>query len=265
MPRDGRSDNEVAKAVGQFLLAEFGRQDGFLTNVRRAPEQQQKNWQAEDAVPRGIDREVVTGIHSTHVGGDDDAEHILMAAARTALADGWGGSMIATDVSDILFGEPKPLRSRVNLGVLKADEVNIIVHGHEPTLSDVLVAAAPDPELLAEARAKGAKGINLAGICCTANEILMRHGIPVAGNFLQQELADPDRGGRRDAGGHPVRLSGRDRVAEVLPHEGDLDQRQGQVSQHASPGVPRVARDGNRQGDRAHRHRELSPIAIRPR
>ena len=97
--------------------------------------------------------------------------------------------MIATDVSDVLFGEPQPLKSRVNLGVLKADEVNIIVHGHEPTLSDVIVAAARDPELLAEAKTKGAKGINLAGICCTANEILMRHGVPIAGNFLQQELA----------------------------------------------------------------------------
>jgi anaerobic carbon-monoxide dehydrogenase catalytic subunit len=189
IPREGRTNQEIAKSLGQFLLAEFGRQEGFLANVHRAPEQQQKNWQTEGAVPRGIDREVVTGIHATHVGADNDAEHILMAAARTSLADGWGGSMIATDVSDILFGEPLPLRSRANLGVLKTDQVNIIVHGHEPTLSDVLVAAASDPELLALARANGAKGINLAGICCTANEILMRHGIPVAGNFLQQELA----------------------------------------------------------------------------
>jgi carbon-monoxide dehydrogenase catalytic subunit len=170
-------------------LAEFGKQEGVLANVHRAPDQQRDNWAAEDAVPRGVDREVVTGLHATNMGGDNDAEHLLMAAVRVALADGWGGSMIATDVSDVLFGEPQPLRSRVNLGVLKADEVNILVHGHEPTLSDVIVAATSDPELLAEARAKGAKGINLAGICCTANEILMRHGIPIAGNFLQQELA----------------------------------------------------------------------------
>ena len=187
--QEGRSDNEVAKAVGQFLSAEFGRQDGVLANTRRAPEQQQKNWRTEGTTPRGIDREVVTGIHATNMGADNDAEHLLLAAARTALADGWGGSMIATDVSDVLFGAPQPLRSRANLGVLKADQVNIIVHGHEPTLSDVLVAAASDPALVAEARARGAKGINLAGICCTANEILMRHGVPIAGNFLQQELA----------------------------------------------------------------------------
>jgi len=187
--RDGRSDQQLAKELAHFLLAEFGRQEGNLANVQRAPEQQQKNWAAGGARPRGVDREIVTGMHMTHIGVDNDPEHLILASVRASLADGWGGSMIATDVSDVLFGEPHPLRSRVNLGVLKADEVNILVHGHEPTLSDVMVAAAQDPELLAEAAAKGAKGINLAGICCTANEILMRHGIPIAGNFLQQELA----------------------------------------------------------------------------
>ena len=187
--RDGRPDGEIAKELGELLLSEFGKQKGELLNVQRAPEEQRKNWATTGATPRGIDREVVTGLHTTNIGVDNDAEHIILSAARTALADGYGGSMIGTDISDVLFGEPNPLRSRVNLGVLKEDKVNILVHGHEPTLSDVLVAATRDPELLAEAEAKGAKGINVAGICCTANEVLMRHGVPVAGNFLQQELA----------------------------------------------------------------------------
>jgi carbon-monoxide dehydrogenase catalytic subunit len=179
----------VAKDLAAFYSNEFGKQDGALAYFARAPEQQRKNWEAAGAVTRGIDREVVTSMHMTNVGVDSEAEHIIMACVRTSLADGWGGAMIATDVSDILFGEPKPVQAAVNLGVIKEDEVNVIVHGHEPVLSDVIVAAARDPELIKEAEAAGAKGINLAGICCTANEILMRHGIPVAGNYLHQELA----------------------------------------------------------------------------
>jgi carbon-monoxide dehydrogenase catalytic subunit len=108
---------------------------------------------------------------------------------RASLSDGWGGSLIATEVSDILFGSPWPIRFGTNLGVLDAKKVNIIVHGHEPTLSDIIVAVSQEEELLKMAEEKGAAGINLAGMCCTANEILMRHGVPVAGNFLQQELA----------------------------------------------------------------------------
>ncbi len=189
LPLDGRSDSDVAAELAQLYLAEFGKQDGTLLNLSRAPEAQRNYWRAAGVTPRSVDREIVTGVHMTTMGVDNDPEHLLLAAARVALADGWGGSMIATDLSDVLFGEPEPLRSAANLGVLKEDHVNILVHGHEPTLSDVIAAVSRDPDIVAEANAAGAKGVNLAGICCTANEILMRHGIPIAGNFLQQELA----------------------------------------------------------------------------
>ena len=157
--------------------------------ISRAPAKRQKLWKERGVIPRGVDREVVEALHRTHIGDDQDAEHILQCAIRTALADGWGGSMIATDISDILFGTPAPLLGQANLGVLKNDMVNVVVHGHEPTLSEMIVAASQDPEIIAYAKAAGAKGVNLSGICCTANEILMRQGIPAAGNFLHQELA----------------------------------------------------------------------------
>ena len=185
----GRSNEEIALDIAEKALEDFGRQRGQVNYVSRATPKRQKLWQDLGITPRAIDREIVEIMHRTHMGVDQDAENILKQCLRAALGDGWGGSMLATDISDILFGTPSPLQSQVNLGVLKDDEVNIIVHGHEPTLSEMIVAASTDPELLDYARSKGAKGINLAGICCTANEVLMRHGIPPAGNFLSQELA----------------------------------------------------------------------------
>ena len=96
--------------------------------------------------------------------------------------------MIATELQDVIFGTPKPLFSEANMGVLDPEKVNIIIHGHEPLLSEMIIAAALDPDMIDLARNEGAKGINLAGICCTANEALMRQGVPIAGNFLSQEL-----------------------------------------------------------------------------
>ena len=186
---EGRTVDEIALDVAQEALDNFGRQTGSLTYLSRATRKRQQLWKDLRLAPRGIDREVVEVMHRTHMGVDQDAENILDQAMRASLSDGWGGSMLGTDLSDILFGTPTPLQSQVNLGVLKDDQVNIIVHGHEPTLSEMIVAATSDPELLKYAASKGAKGINLAGICCTANEVLMRHGIPPAGNFLSQELA----------------------------------------------------------------------------
>ncbi len=187
---ENRKDNEIALELGERALKEFGKQDEEpLTFSRRAPKKQQEIWKNLKIYPRGIDREVVETLSRTHEGMDQDYKNLIQSTMRVALADGWGGSMIATELSDILFGSPQPIRAKANLGVLKEDEVNIIIHGHEPTLSDVIVTASQTKELIELAKQKGAKGITVAGICCTANEILVRRGIPVAGNFLQQELA----------------------------------------------------------------------------
>lgn len=189
IPVDGRPPEEIANDLADLYLAQFGQQRGIVAPIIRAPEKRKKIWEEQKVIPRGIDREVVEALHRTHIGDDQDPEHILQHAIRTALADGWGGSMIATDVADILFGTPAPVLGQANLGVLRADMVNVVVHGHEPTLSEMIVAASQTPDIIAYAKEAGAEGINLAGICCTANEILMRQGVPAAGNFLQQELA----------------------------------------------------------------------------
>jgi carbon-monoxide dehydrogenase catalytic subunit len=189
VPTDKRKIEDVAKDVALKAIAQFGQQRGELVYIPHAPKRRQEAWRKYGVTPRGIDREVVDVLHRTHMGDDQDAEHILKGAIRCALSDGWGGSMLATDLSDVLFGTPSPRVGQVNLGVLKDDEVNIVLHGHEPTLSEMIVAAASEPELIAYAQSKGAKGINLAGICCTSNEILLRQGVPSAGNFLHQELA----------------------------------------------------------------------------
>ena len=189
IPTGNRTKEEIAKDVANKAIAQFGQQNGELIHIKTAPKKRQELWRKYGVVPRGIDREVVDVLHRTHMGDDQHPEHILRGAIRCALSDGWGGSMIATDLSDILFGTPKPRVGQVNLGVLKDDEVNIVLHGHEPTLSEMIVAAASEPELIEYAKSKGAKGINLAGICCTSNEILLRQGVPSAGNFLHQELA----------------------------------------------------------------------------
>ena len=186
---EGKTNNEVAIEVAQAALENFGRQEGEISFLSLAPPERQNLWKDLNVVPRGVDREIVEMMHRTHMGVDQDYRNIMMQGTRTALADGWGGSMIATELQDILFGTPSPVRGQVNLGVLSETDVNIIIHGHEPVLSEMLVLASKDKELLELARSKGATGINLSGICCTANEILLRHGLPVAGNILQQELA----------------------------------------------------------------------------
>lgn len=184
-----RPVEEIALDVGEKCLALFGQQDGEVDFALRAPEKRIELWRKLGVVPRGIDREIVEVMHRTHIGVDQQMENIMLQGDRCAIGDGWGGSMIATELQDILFKTPEAIKSKINLGVLEEDQVNLIVHGHEPILSEMVLVAAQSEKMLKKAEEKGAKGINITGICCTANEILSRHGIPIAGNVLQQEMA----------------------------------------------------------------------------
>ncbi len=185
----GKDVNQLALEVAECALAQFGQQTGELVFISRAPQKRQDLWRKYDVVPRGIDREIVEAMHRTAAGTDQNYETLLDDAIKCALASGWGGSMIATDLQDVLYGTPQPVRSSANLGVLSEDKVNILIHGHEPLLASMIIDATREPEMIALAEKVGATGINVAGICCTANESLMRKGVPPAGNMLHQELA----------------------------------------------------------------------------
>jgi carbon-monoxide dehydrogenase catalytic subunit len=184
-----RDLNEVAVAVAEAAMNEWGKAEGEVLFAKRAPKARYDIWKKQGVVPRNIDREIVEIMHRTHIGVDQDYKNLMKQGTRAAIADGWGGSMLATELQDILFGTPYPLSSEANLGVMKKDMVNLVIHGHEPVLSEIIVAVASSPKWQDYAKSKGAKGIQLSGICCTANEVLQRHGVPPCGTFLQQELA----------------------------------------------------------------------------
>ncbi|MBP3412001.1 MAG: anaerobic carbon-monoxide dehydrogenase catalytic subunit [Oscillospiraceae bacterium] len=184
---EGKDIYDLAHEVAEVGLLEYGKPFGTQRFTKRAPEHTQKLWEEAEIMPRAIDREVSQSLHMTHMGCSSEPEALIRHSLRAGLSDGWGGSMMGTEFSDVLFGTPKPVDTTANIGVLEKDMVNIIVHGHDPSLSEMIVFYANDPEMIALAKSYGAKGINIAGVCCTANEVAMRHGIPMAGNFLSQE------------------------------------------------------------------------------
>jgi carbon-monoxide dehydrogenase catalytic subunit len=182
------SDEEIAKRLSEAIMEDYGMKKDRITFLNRAPKQRIELWEKCKVIPRGIDRETSETMHRTHMGVDNDYVSILLHAVRNSLSDGYGGSMVGTELSDIIFGTPKPGFSEVNLGVLKEDQVNILVHGHSPVVSEMICLAVSDKEMIALAHSKGASGINLAGLCCTGNELTMRKKIPMAGNHLMTEL-----------------------------------------------------------------------------
>jgi carbon-monoxide dehydrogenase catalytic subunit len=184
---EGKSVQQIALELYKELERTYTQVDGEIPFAKRVPEKTLETWRKLGIVPRGAMREIMELMHRTHMGVDQHYENLTKQCSRTALADGWGGSMVATEISDILFGTPAPIAIEVNMGVLKEDQVNVIIHGHEPNLFESMIASVNEPSLLEAARAAGAKGINLVGMCCSGAEVLVRHGIPHAGNFMSTE------------------------------------------------------------------------------
>ena len=184
---EGKDIYDLAHEVAEMGLWEYGKPFGTQRFLKRAPQSQQELWEKNELAPRAIDREVSCSLHMAHMGCSSLPEALIKQSIRAGLSDGWGGSMIGTEFSDVLFGTPKPIDTEANLGVMVEENVNIVVHGHDPSLSEMVCEYADSPEMIAYAKEMGAKGITVSGVCCTSNEVAMRRGIPMAGNFLQQE------------------------------------------------------------------------------
>jgi carbon-monoxide dehydrogenase catalytic subunit len=184
---EGRSVKEIATDLYNELERTYIQVEGEIPFAKRVPAKTLETWRKLGIVPRGAMREIMELMHRTHMGVDQHYENITKQCSRTALADGWGGSMVATEIADILFGTPTPVAVEVDMGVLKEDQVNVIIHGHEPNLFESMLVSVTDPMLVEKAKAAGAKGINLVGMCCSGAEMLVRHGIPHAGNFMSTE------------------------------------------------------------------------------
>jgi len=199
----GRGFPEVANDVADAALNCFGKQDDepivflqkFMPKRRYQHLKQMEQTLLESTgastglLPRGIDREAVDILHRTHFGCDADPLSLIAQTIRCSLSDGWGGSLIATSVQDILLGTPTVKSVQANLGVLEEESVNVVVHGHEPILSAKIVEMAQEPEIRLLAAAAGARRVNVVGLCCTGNEVLLRQGIGMAGNEAHSELA----------------------------------------------------------------------------
>jgi len=186
---DDKTVQQIAKEVAKVTLDDFSRQNVKVpckwaaTTMTKERAEKLSNL---GVMPHNIDAAVAEIMSRTHVGCDADPLNILLGGLKGALAD-YTGMYLSTELSDAMFGTPQPTVTSANLGVIKENAINIAVHGHNPLLSEVVCDAAL---LLNDAakKAGAAEGFNIVGVCCTGNEVMVRHGVPLATNYLSQEM-----------------------------------------------------------------------------
>ncbi len=185
---NGKSDTDVAREVASKAMDDLSRQDGEPMNwlKLRAPKREFEMWKNQGILISNAHNEIEEAMHRTSMGNDADPINLLLACLKMGLVDGYAGLHMATDFHDILFGTPQISKIEANIGVLEKDKVNIAIHGHNPVLSEKILEWTK--KLEEEAKKRGSLGINVVGVCCTGNELTMRHGVPMAAHNLQTEL-----------------------------------------------------------------------------
>lgn len=172
-----------AKMVAKKCLDDLGKSEGTPAWLEyKASAERKSTWSGLGILPTGGSTEICEAEHRTTMGVDADMGHLATCGLKLGLVDGYCGLHMATNLQDVLFGTPKLVSAKANLTVIEADKINLVVHGHEPILSEKIVEAAghyPFPPA----------PINVVGMCCTGNELLMRKGLNLAGSMVQQELA----------------------------------------------------------------------------
>jgi carbon-monoxide dehydrogenase catalytic subunit len=188
VPTEGREIVDVCRDLVNIALEDFGRQDELPNNwvSKRAPQAEQQMWKDLGLMYSNPHNEIESAMHASSMGNDADPLSLMMRVLKMSLIDGWSGLALTVDLQDILFGTPEVGFTEAAVGVLEANSVNIATHGHNPVLSEKILYWSE--KMNDEAVTAGAERINVVGVCCTGNELSMRHGVKLAAHNSQSEL-----------------------------------------------------------------------------
>ena len=189
--QEGKTINQLAEEVADVLLDDLSRAmpEEYKAIKYLAPEERRKVWADLDILPISAYNEVFDAYHRTCVGTDGDWMSNMKQFLRCGLAFTFTGVVAVNIATDALFGRGTRRTSKVNVGALKKDYVNIAVHGHLPTIVTAVIEMARTPEMQEKAKAAGAKGIQFYGICCSGLAQMYRYeGVIPLSNAIGAEL-----------------------------------------------------------------------------
>lgn len=175
-----------AKAVAEKTIEDLTKDNGVPAWLDfKANDERKAKWDSLGITPTGAGTELSEAMHRTTMGVDGDMVHLATDGLKLGLVDGYCGLHAATGIQDVLFGTPMLTFAKSGLSVIRQNEINLVVNGHEPILSEKIVDAVNDYNAANPFSTK----VNVVGMCCTGNEVLMRKGVNPAGAMVQQELA----------------------------------------------------------------------------
>ncbi|GHU62550.1 carbon-monoxide dehydrogenase catalytic subunit [Spirochaetia bacterium] len=172
----GKDNHEKALNVADAVLADLYKPEYVRMDLveKMAYPPRFKVWKELGILPGGAKSEVFHGVVKCSTNLNSDPVDMLLDCLRLGIATGIYGLTLTNLLNDVLLGEPEIRPATVGLRVIDPDYINIMITGHQHTmfvhLQDRLIA----PDVVAKAKAVGAKGFKLVGCTCVGQDLQLR-------------------------------------------------------------------------------------------
>ncbi len=131
-------------------------------------------WKELGILPGGAKSEIVKGVVKTSTNLNSDPVDMLVDCLRLGISTGIYGLTLTNLLNDILLGEPQIRMAPVGLRVINRDYINIMITGHQHSMFTHLQERLLDEDVVAKAKAAGAKGFKLVGCTCVGQDLQLR-------------------------------------------------------------------------------------------
>lgn len=133
-----------------------------------------KRWKELGIVPGGSKSEVFDGVVKCSTNLSSDPVEMLMTCLRLGISTGLYGLTLTNLLNDVMLGEPQIRLAPVGLNVIDPDYINIMITGHQHSLFTHIQKRLADEDVIAKAKAVGAKGFKLVGCTCVGQDLQLR-------------------------------------------------------------------------------------------
>lgn len=131
-------------------------------------------WKALGIMPGGSKSEVFSGVVKCSTNLNSDPMDMLVHCLKLGVSTGVYGLMLTNLLNDILLGEPEIRFAPVGLNVIDTDYINIMITGHQHSMFTYIQDRLIEEDVVAKAKAVGAKGFKLVGCTCVGQDLQLR-------------------------------------------------------------------------------------------
>ncbi len=133
-----------------------------------------KRWKELGIMPGGAKGEVFNNVVKTSTNLSSDPVEMMTSCLRLGISTGVYGLMLTNLLNDVVLGDPEIRMAPVGMNVIDPDYINILITGHQHSLFTYIQDRLTDEDVVAKAKAAGAKGFKLVGCTCVGQDLQLR-------------------------------------------------------------------------------------------